>query len=686
MTASSKAQLMTKSSATDIYEYLINLIKQATKTYLAREQISLDIEELPIDLQFSAQSSFGDYSMPVMPWASKNMLGRPPLSIAEQLADVLREIHDSAIEEITVTKPGWLNFRLNRPALGKAIIEQVLEEGADFGRNDVGTGTKVIVEHTAINSNKAAHVGHLRNSCLGDTTVRMLRSQGYNVEAENYIDDSGVQVADVVVGFILLQEGLLQLPEGNQQLPGESFDYYCSRVYVAVGKAYEVLPELLELRKTVLHAIEHGSEAESGPDYAVIAANLSRKIVQAHLATMARLNISFDLLTWESAILGAGLWKHVFEMLRERGLIEKPETGPLEGCWVLPFGEGEVQTEEGDRTTNKVLVRKDGTATYTAKDIAFQLWKFGLTDDPLIGVQFQFVPWGRQHDGRLLWSMLPPQAEVLIEDQADPKRFGHAKRAINVIDVRQSYPQQIVYESLRRLGFSEQADNSLHLAYEVVTLSAATAARLGVDTSDGREFYAMSGRKGIEIKADDLINAAVARMQEVETKRDLSPEAAAILAASAIRYFMIRFNLQQIITLDIDEALRANGDTGVYLQYAYARANSILRRLQENNYMEPDQLDVLPEHLEQSDWELLRHIDAFPRRLAEASVQLAPNMFASYAYDLAAHFSDFYEHTPPILKETNEQVKAFRTMLVLATVQTMDNVLRILGFVPLERI
>jgi arginyl-tRNA synthetase len=686
MTASSKAKLMTKSSATDIYEYLINLMKQATRTYLAREQIALNIEELPIDLRFSAQSSFGDYSMPVMPWASKNMLGRPPLSIAEQLADVLREIHDSAIEEITVTKPGWLNFRLNRPALGKAIIEQVLEEGADFGQNDVGTGTKVIVEHTAINSNKAAHVGHLRNSCLGDTTVRMLRSQGYNVEAENYIDDSGVQVADVVVGFILLQEGLLQLPEGNQQLPGESFDYYCSRVYVAVGKAYEVLPELLELRKTVLHAIEHGSEAESVPDYAVIAANLSRKIVQAHLATMARLNISFDLLTWESAILGAGLWKHVFEMLREHGLIEKPETGPLAGCWILPFGEGEVQTEEGDRTTNKVLVRKDGTATYTAKDIAFQLWKFGLTDDPLIGVQFQFAPWGRQHDGRLLWSMLPPQAEVLIEDEADPKRFGHAKRAINVIDVRQSYPQQIVYESLRRLGFTEQADNSLHLAYEVVTLSAATAARLGVDTSDGREFYAMSGRRGIEIKADDLINAAVARMQEVETKRDLSPEAAAILAASAIRYFMIRFNLQQIITLDIDEALRANGDTGVYLQYAYARANSILRRLQEHNYVEPDQLDVLPEHLAQSEWELLRHIDAFPRRLAEASAQLAPNMFASYAYDLAAHFSDFYEHTPPILKETNGQVKAFRTMLVRATVQTMDNVLRILGFVPLERI
>ncbi len=686
MTVSSKTELMMKPSATDIYEYLMTLIKQAAQSYLIVEQIALDIEELPIDLRFSVQSSFGDYSMPVMPWASKNRLGRPPLLIAEQLAGSLRELHATFIDEITVTKPGFLNFRLNRPTVAKAIIEHVLDKGADFGHSDIGAMTKVVVEHTAINSNKAAHVGHLRNSCLGDTVVRMLRSQGYHVEAENYIDDSGVQVADIVVGFTLLQQGKLEMPEGNQQLPGESFDYFCSRVYVAVGKAYEAQPELLELRKAVLHAIEHGSEPDSGPDYPVIAADLSRQIVKAHLSTMARLNITYDLLTWESSILRAGLWQHVFKMLRERDLVEKHETGPLAGCWVLPFGEGEVQTEEGEHTTNKVLVRKDGTATYTAKDIAFQLWKFGITDDPQIGVQFQFIPWGCQQDGRMLWSMKPPEADVSNQEKADPKRFGHARRVINVIDVRQSYPQQIVYESLRRLGYWEQADNSFHLAYEVITLSAATAAQLGVDISDGHQFYAMSGRKGIEIKADDLINAAVARMQEVETKRDLSPEAAAVLAASAIRYFMIRFNLQQIIALDIDEALRANGDTGVYLQYAYARANSILRRLQEENYAEPDQLDQLPAQLDQSEWELLRHIDAFPRRLAEASAQLAPNMLASYAYDLAAHFSDFYEHTTPILKETNEYVKAFRSLLVRATVQTMNNVLRILGFVPLDRI
>jgi len=213
---------MTEATPKDINEYLTALIRKATDQYLAQEQINFPVEELPLDIRFSAQASFGDYSMPVMRWAGKNMLGRPPLQIAEALADILRNMRPATIEEITVTKPGYLNFRLNRPGMGGTIIERVLEDGADFGQNESGIGTKVIVEHTAINSNKAAHVGHLRNSCLGDTLVRMLRSQGYSVEAENYIDDSGVQVADVVVGLLLLQKGQLQLPGGNERRDGRS--------------------------------------------------------------------------------------------------------------------------------------------------------------------------------------------------------------------------------------------------------------------------------------------------------------------------------------------------------------------------------------------------------------------------------------------------------------------------------
>ena len=686
---------MAEATPRDLHEYLTTFIKQALSTYLAQEQIDFAIEQLPIDLRFSAQASFGDYSMPVMPWGGKNKLARKPLSLAEALATILRNMQIPAIQEITVTAPGFLNFRLNRPFIGQVIIERVLDAGADFGQNDTGVGTKIVVEHTNINSNKAAHVGHLRNSCIGDSVVRMLRSQGYHVEAQNYIDDSGVQVADVVMGFTLLQKGELQLPGGNEEMPGESFDYYCSRVYVAVGKAFdeaeqvkesqpEKLDRLKEMRKAVLHAIEHGSEPEAGPDYPLLASDISRQIVQAHLTTMSRLNVSYDLLTWESTVLRSGLWKRTFAMLRDRGLLEKPETGKAAGCWILPFGNEEEQVEEGDHSSDKILVRSDGTATYTAKDIAYQLWKFGLTDDPQIGVQFNFTPWGRQHDGRLLWSMQTSEQEneSRIGEEVNPRRFGHAKRVINVIDVRQSYLQQVLYESLRRLGFTDQADNSTHLAYEVVTLSAATAERMGIDTSAGHDFYAMSGRKGIEIKADDLINASIKRM--LETKPELSAETAAVAAASAIRYFMIRYNLQQVIALDMDEALRANGDTGVYLQYAYARANSILRKLDKTGYKLPEKLELLPEQLEQSEWELLRHIDAYPRSLAEASAKLAPNMLATYAYDLASHFSDFYEHTPPILKETDERVKAFRAWLVSATVQTMGNALRVLGFVPLE--
>ncbi len=681
---------MTEFAPKDIYEYLTELIKQATTMYLAQEELPYAVEQLPIDLRFSAQASFGDYSIPLMPWAK--LLKRSPLQIATTLQTMLDAMQLPTIQEITATKPGFLNFRLDHAALGQTIITRVLEAGPDFGQNNQGIGTKIIVEHTNINSNKAAHVGHLRNSCLGDTVVRMLRSQGHQVEADNYIDDSGVQVADAVVGFTLLQRGLLQLPEGNEQLPDESFDYYCSRVYVSVSKVYDDSTSeqgqlALQLRKEVLHAIEHDDEPEDGPDYPLLAADISHQIVQAHLKTMARLNISYDLLPWESAILHAGLWQHTFELLKERGLLEKPESGNAAGCWILPFGEGDAQTNEGDRSSDKILVRSDGTATYTAKDIAYQLWKFGLADE--LGVQFHFVPWGIQHDGRKLWTMHTPKDTFKTDEEAPASRFGHARRVINVIDVRQSYLQQVVYESLRRLGYAEQADNSTHLAYEVVTLSAATATRLGVDTSDGREYYAMSGRKGIEIKADDLINAATERMREVrqqDARADLPDETVAILAASAIRYFMICFSLQQIITLDMDEALRPNGDTGVYLQYAYARANSILRRLHDANYALPDTLEQLPAQLEQSEWDLLRHIDTYPRRLAEASEQLSPSMLAAYAYDLAAHFSDFYEHTPPIVKETDEHVKAFRALLVQATAQTMNNVLRVLGFEPLERI
>jgi arginyl-tRNA synthetase len=675
----------------DLIAQITGLLKEAAAIYVRDEALSVDFDALPYDVRPTQQASFGDYAMPLMPWAAKTRLGRPPMVIAEALASRLRAMNQPIIREVAVAAPGFLNITLDQPEVGAQIISRVRAAGDVFGASQVGAGVKVVVEHTNINSNKAAHVGHLRNACIGDTVARALRSQGYQVEVENYIDDTGVQVADVVVGLALMARGELNVEGGPEQLPDESYDYYCSRVYVAVGKAYEQRPDLLEIRRAVLHAIEAGAAAPStgAPDYAAQAADLSTRIVKAHLGTMSRLNISYDLLTWESAILSAGLWRSTFAMLRESGLLVKPDSGPAKDCWILPFGDGDATTDDAERTADKILVKSDGTATYTGKDIAYQLWKFGLSDDPRIGVRFHFIPWGTQANGQQLWTMRASVSAKEARKEAKPSRFGHADRVINVIDTRQSYPQQVVYESLRRLGYTEQADNSTHLAYEVVALSPAAAASLGVDTREERSSYAMSGRKGIEIKADDLINLAIERLmaaREGVADGAMSRETAAALAASAIRYFMVRFDLSQMIVLDMDQALRSNGDTGVYLQYAHARAHSIQRRLAESGYAIPNTLGELPETLDQSEWDLLRHVDAWPRALAEATALLEPHRIASYAFDLATRFNDFYDHTPPVLRETDARAKAFRATLVLATSQTLHNTLTMLGFTPLERL
>lgn len=684
-------------AAGDLIELLTGLLREAAAAFIREAGLSADVATLPFDVRPAAQASFGDYGMPLMPWAGKNRLGRPPMQIAEGVAAQLRAAHSPIIRAVSVAAPGFLNVTLAQPSVGQAILTRVAAAGDAFGASQSKAGAKVVVEHTAINSNKAAHVGHLRNSCVGDTAARMLRSQGYQVEVQNYIDDTGVQVADVIVAQELLRRGELEVEGGPEQQPGESFDYYCSRIYVAVGKAYERRPDLTEMRRAVLHSIEHGGAREPGqPDYAALAADLSVKIVQAHLKTMSRLNIYYNLLAWESAIIAAGLWRRTFEMLRDSGILRKPDSGPAQGAWILPFGDGDSQSEEGDHTSDKILVKSDGTATYTGKDIATQLWKFGISDDPRIGVHFHFLPWGQQANGEELWTMRATATASEAKREAPASDFGHANRVVNVIDVRQSYPQQVVYESLRRLGYVEQADNSRHLAYEVVALSPAAAASLGIDTSDSRSSYAMSGRKGIEIKADDLINLAIERLMtpreapadgaQAARTTTMSHATAATLAASAIRYFMARFDLQQIIVLDIDQALRPSGDSGVYLQYAHARAQSILRRLGEAGYAAPAQLTSLPDALDQSEWGLLRHIDVWPRTLAEAADLLEPHRVAAYAFDLATRFNDFYDHTPPVLREADASVKAFRATLVRATAQTLRNALATLGIDPLDRL
>ena len=600
----------------------------------------------------SARPDFGDWSTPVA-LACARVLRRPPMDIAADLRDHIGAAGLDFVAELTVTPPGYVNVRLDDAVWAPAVIagahELSLQASVDFPDGYRWVEGKTLVEHTATNPNKAAHIGHLRNACIGDTVARVLRRSGHDVEVDNYIDDTGVQVADVTIGIRDL---------GMQPRPDEPFDRFCSRVYVEVSRRYETDPALLERRQHVLHAIERG-----GDETAAFVKDLARRIVDAHLATMRRVDIRYDLLTWESDIIGLGFLERALQLLRESGAIVFVESGKHAGCWVMP-PEGAPEDTDDDET--KVLVKSDGIATYTAKDIANQLWKFGL-----LGLDFHYRRWDGADEGNLVTTAAHPHGDEVHDG------FGHAQRVINVIDARQAYPQQIVQRALRRLGHEAEADNSIHLAYEVVALTPSAAQILGVDVAEGRELYALSGRRGIEVLADDLLDRAIERLQE-KARDDATARS---VAAGAVRYYLLKFSLSQIIAFDFDEALRVTGDTGVYLMYAHARASGILRKVPAN-----DGDARLPASLLPVERALLHCIDGYRRALAETATALSPSVLTNYAFDLASALSDFYEHTPQIVREADPVLRGFRRRLVAATRATLADALNTLGMAAPDQV
>jgi len=383
---------------------------------------------------------------------------------------------------------------------------------------------------------------------------------------------------------------------------------------------------------------------------------------------MARFDIGYDLLTWESDILELGFWRHAFGRLRGAGAIALVDSGKLAGCWVMPGDDG-AEGEVGDDADAKVLVKSDGVATYTAKDIAYQLWKFGL-----LGLDFHYRRW-HEEDPR---SPATTTADAGVAT-LDGAGYGHAARVVNVIDVRQAYLQRVVRDALDRLGHHTEAERSVHLAYEVVALTPAAARELGVEVADGPGVVALSGRRGIEVRADDLLDLAIAKLRD-KARDDATAHA---LAAAAVRYYLLRFSLTQIIAFDFDEALRITGDTGVYLQYAHARAAGVLRKTAS---AAGDGAVPVPDELLAVERALLHRIEAYPRALFEAATSLAPVVLAVYAFSLASAFSDFYEHTPPVVREEDPVVRRFRRALVEATRATLGDALRTLGMAALDEV
>jgi arginyl-tRNA synthetase len=605
-----------------------------------RERFGVEHEPL---LEVPPRRELGDLASPA-PMQLARVLKRNPRAIAEEIKNALGPIE--MVRDVQVQGAGFLNFFLDRRLFAAGLMDAALVGGP------APRGGKVVIEHTNINPNKAAHIGHLRNAVLGDILGRSLKSLGYPVEIQNYIDDTGVQLADVVVGFLDLRHldvaAVAALPE--------PFDYYCWDLYSEVGRWYEENPEGQRLRRETLHQMEAGTgeRAEMGR-------LVTRRIVGRHLGTMRRIDVSYDLLTRESDILGLNFFEQAFARLKESGAVHLEAEGKNAGCWVMPLSQAEEFA--GLEDPDKVIVRSDGTVTYVGKDIAYQLWKFGL-----LGRDFGYRFW--QQEG--VW-------ETTRDGVEGHPLFGGAWRVFNVIDVRQSYLQKIVRAGLQALGHTAEADRSVHFAYEMVALSPATARQLGflgsADGSDGEDkFLEMSGRKGIGVKADDLMDQLIVKAREEIGKRNRDLADAELdglarqIAVAALRFFMVKATNNRVIAFDFDEALSFEGESGPYLQYSLVRAKNIRRRLQQEgiaaDVFAEDALAVPHELWSEDLWDLILEVAQIGETVEKATENLEISLVARHALEVAQRFNALY-HRHPILQEKDEQVRAAR----LATVQ-----------------
>jgi len=620
---------------------------------------------LAVAVEQPKQSDFGELAIPAAFQLAK-MLKQAPRKIAAELIDEVGPIEGVASMEIA--GGGYINLRFDRAAYAVGLLQAKGTVGGD------STG-KIIVEHTNINPNKAAHIGHLRNAVLGDTFVRMLRASGERVEVQNYIDNTGVQVADVVVGFHFLEGKTL---EEVRALVGEAsvrFDYLCWDLYAKTSQHYKDVPESLAWRTETLHSVEagHGELAE-------LAALVADAIVQLHLKTMLRLGVRYDVLPRESEILHLQFWASAFEKLKASGAIFLETEGKNAGCWVMPAAAFSTDTEAGD---NKVIVRSNGIVTYVGKDIAYQLWKFGL-----LGKDFYYKKLMAYPDGHELWVSTANASEA--EAGA---AFGRGRRVYNVIDVRQSYLQDVVVAGLKALGAKEQAEESIHFSYEMVALSPRCCVDLGIALSEEdkqRPYIEVSGRKGLGVKADDLIDQLIATMlREVESRHGDAPaeerqRVAGQIAIGALRYFLLKFTRPTVIAFDFQEALSFEGEAGPYVQYAAVRARNIARKLEERGEEMPDFAEVLTEdalrrQLAAEDfWQVLLATSKSDAVMERAVAAGEPSHVARYAFQLAQAFNVFY-HQYPILGEQHAEKKTFLLWMTSFFRTQLEETLGILG-------
>ncbi|HSD05328.1 MAG TPA: arginine--tRNA ligase [Nitrosopumilaceae archaeon] len=609
--------------------------------------IKLNYPQTDFEISEASRPEFGDVSCNVAFLLAKS-LKKKPFDIAKTISEEYNAKLGKFVKQVTPHPSGYVNFFVNHSMLNNSTISASLE--SNYGTINIGNNTKLVVEHTSVNPNKALHIGHVRNIIIGDTISRILQKAHYDVRVLNYVDDSGLQVADIIVGF--KYGGFSSEPPQDQK-----FDHYCGDVvYVQTTEKYETDTKLAEHRIQVLKELEEGTS-----DTAKFANTITRRVLAEQLKTCWRLGVTYDCLNFESQIVRSNLWKTVFEKMKSLQIIDLEKEGKNSGCWVI-----KSESDEED----KVLVRSNGIATYIAKDIPYAAWKLGILDDP-----FYYVPYGKQPGNRTLW-------ETVLEKNANKKLDFAGDKVITVIDSRQSRLQKIITKIMS--SFKSQEGAYVHLGYESVTLSAETAKTLNVDT--GGKQAQMSGRKGIYVNADNVLDILRTKTYEEAKKRntDLEQETltdiAEKVAVGALRYAMIKQDLDKIITFDMTESLSLEGDTGPYIQYAHARAARILEKASTKPNFDVSFDNLITEH----EVNLIKSIGKFDIQIEDAAKNFSPKIIARYCYDLAVAFNAFYEHVKVLTAENKSLVNA-RLCLVYCFKETLAKALDVLGIASPQR-
>jgi len=649
----------------DIKSILEQYIRKAVKQ-------KYDVELEKVHLEHPENEKWGDYATNVAMELAK-AVKQNPIEIAKSICYEIRgyELSITEIdkkykifEEVNFVQPGFINFKLSQEWLF-SVLYLILADPEDYGSSELVNKKRVALEHSNVNPNKAAHIGHLRNACLGQFLERTYEFLGYHVEVQYYTNDLGVQVATSSMGIEKLQD---IKPSGYKK-----YDHYAWDVYSKMESYINENDDLKKERENLMHKLEDSTSTES-----IKQKELAQKILAEQLKTFQNLGVDYDVIIYESDIVALKMWEKAFEKLKQNENVYYAAEGKSAGCWLVKVSNSAKGKEESEESKNtkenkneeieedKIIVRANGIPTYTGKDIAYHMWKFGL-----IGIDFGYKKAEFGTQSKDLW---------LTTSKGDGQKnisFSSVDMVLNVIGGEQTYAMEVVKKSLEYLGFKEESQNMTHINYGFVYLSPKTAQNLGIDTSDGKEKYGMSGRKGWGIKIDDFIELVDEKLMsdhgEFESLKDVRN--------GAVKFEMLKFNTFQDIVFDLDNALNVKGFSGPYIQYTYARTNSVLER---TNWMFDKSLigyhlDIMKNsNINDKEVSVLRSLYKFPEIVARSAMEFAPNILCNYLYDLCQRYNTFYNELS-ILNAPDEFSKEFRLMLTSSINRVLSNGLFLLG-------